>query len=58
MKQDIHTQINWLSRKQIRTILEGYGFAVYDAESTDDLRDALRDNIQDGTIPKEALCQS
>lgn len=50
MDQNIHKAINWLDRKQIVEILENYGFACYDSESTDELRDALRANIEDGTI--------
>jgi hypothetical protein len=42
--------INWLSREEIQEILEAYGFAVYDDEAIEDLREALRVNIEDGTI--------
>ena len=55
MEQTIHTQINWLERHQIQSILQEYGFAVYDSENTDDLRETLRENIQDGTISKSVL---
>lgn len=47
--------INWLDREKIVTILESYGFACYDSESTDDLRDALRTNIADNTIDPAVL---
>ena len=50
MDQDVHRAINWLDRQDIQDILERYGFAVNDDESTDDLRDALRSNVEDGTI--------
>ena len=50
MDQDVHRAINWLDRNDIQDILERYGFAVNDDESTDDLRDALRSNVEDGTI--------
>jgi len=50
MEQGTHKAINWLDRSEIQNILEKYGFAVNDDESTDDLREALRDNIADGTI--------
>lgn len=50
MDQEIHKAINWLDREKIVEILESYGFACYDKETTDELRDALRENIADGTI--------
>lgn len=50
MDQSIHTQINNLSREEIVKILEDYGFACYDSDVTDELRDALKANIEDGTI--------
>ena len=44
MKQIIHTAINWLSRAELIDILESpCGMACYDDESTDELRDAVRD---------------
>jgi hypothetical protein len=55
MDQEIHKAINWLDREQIVKILENYGFACYDSESTDDLREALRANIADGTIELSVL---
>lgn len=55
MDQEIHKTINWMDREQIVAILENYGFACYDSESTDDLRDALRANIEDGTIDPSVL---
>ena len=55
MKQEIHKAINWLDHSEIVNILESYGFACYDNESTDDLREALRENIADGTISNDVL---
>lgn len=55
MDQEIHKAINWLDREQIVKILENYGFACYDSESTDDLREDLRANIADGTIEPSVL---
>ena len=55
MDQETHTRINWLDREDIVKILENYGFACYDSESTDALRDALRSNIADGTIDPSVL---
>ena len=55
MEQSLHTQINNLSREQIVRLLENYGFACYDSESTDSLRDAVRANIEDGTIEPSDL---
>jgi len=55
MDQSTHTAINWLDRQQIIKILEEYGFACYDSESTDELREALRSNIADNTISISVL---
>lgn len=55
VSQDIHKAINWLDREKVVKILEGYGFACYDSESTDDLKSALRENIIDGTIDSSVL---
>lgn len=52
---EVSKAINWLDRDQIVKILESYGFACYDKESTDDLRDELRNNIADGTIDPSVL---
>lgn len=57
MDQKYHTAINWMDRSQITKILEDYGFAVYDSESTDELREALRNNVVDGTISKSILSE-
>jgi len=57
MQQATHTAINQLDREQIVKILEEYGFACYDSESTDELREALRSNIEDGTIDPSVLDQ-
>lgn len=55
VKQKIHTAVNWLSREQIVTLLEGNGMACYDSESTDDLRDALRECVANGDISPNDL---
>ncbi len=55
MDQSIHTAINWLDRSRVQKLLEGNGMAVYDSESTDDLKDALRQCVEDGDIPVAAL---
>ena len=55
MNQSTYTSINWLSREQLTEIFEGHGFAVSDSESNDDLRNALRENINDGTISEDML---
>jgi len=52
---DLARDLNWLERPKIVEILEAYGFACYDRESTDELRDALRENILDGTIPRSVI---
>jgi len=55
MSQSTLTAINWMDRSEIVTILEGYGFAVYDDESEADLRAALISNIEDGSIDELAI---
>lgn len=48
-------KINQLSRHKIQSIFESYGFAVYDHEPIEDLREDLRVNIEDDTIDPEIL---
>lgn len=50
MDQAIHARINWMDREEVVALLENVGIACYDSESTDELRDALRENVMDGTI--------
>jgi len=51
MKQELHTQINWMDRQMVIDILQDVAcIQCYDSESTDELRDTLRENIEDGTI--------
>jgi hypothetical protein len=52
MDNDIRRDINWLDREDVVNILEQYGFACYDHESTDSLRNELFNNILDRTIPE------
>jgi len=46
----INEKIDLMSREGIKSILESYGFAVYDNESYDSLNSALKANVKDGTI--------
>jgi len=55
MSQSTLTAINWMDRDEIVTLLEGYGFAVYDDESTATLRAALISNVEDGSIDELAI---
>ena len=55
MEQKVHTAINWLSRDQVVSLLEGNGMACYDTESIDDLKESLRACIEDGDISPEDL---
>ena len=45
-----HTAINRLDRPAVVRILEDHSFQCYESESTHELRDALRSNIEDQTI--------
>jgi hypothetical protein len=42
-----------LNFEQCKTILEAYGFAVYQSESVGRLREVIRANMLDGTIPSD-----
>lgn len=55
---DARRQINWMEREEIVQVLENYGFCCYDSETTESLRNALFENVEDGTIPKWELNQS
>jgi len=55
LTNDDYAKIRSLSRQEIAEILENYGFACYDHEDTEELREALLVNIQDGTIPLSML---
>lgn len=50
MDQIFHTALNWMSYEALKEILERHGFAVNHGESEDDLREAVRQNLMDGTI--------
>lgn len=53
--KDVWKLVNWMSREEIVAVLEAYGFACYDSETTAQLREALVVNIQDKTIPLNAV---
>ena len=54
--RDLAHQINWMSREKIVRILEDEaGIQCYDYEPTEDLVEALRANISDGTIRAEMI---
>ena len=52
-KPEIPENIRNMSRELAVAILEKYGFACHDNESLEDLHEAIRVNIADGTIPQE-----
>lgn len=55
MQQKYHTALNWMSYESLKTLLERHGFAVNSDESEDDLREAVRANVLDGTIPTSEI---
>ena len=57
MEQNIHTAINWLDRERIVELLERNGMACYDTESTDNLRETLRECVEDGDIAPNQLTE-
>lgn len=44
-----------MGRKQIVELLEGVSIECRDDETTEELREALKVNVEDGTIPADAL---
>ncbi len=53
--QEYHTAINRMDYGTLQTILEDHGFAVNSSESENDLRQAVRQNVIDGTIDKTVM---
>lgn len=53
--QAIHTAINWMDYGPLKELLEEYGIAVNSSDSEDDLREAVRANVLDGTIPRSRI---
>lgn len=51
----IAEKLNWLSYDKLSAILESYGFAINHDDSEDTLREAVRVNIEDGTIPEDII---
>jgi hypothetical protein len=55
MDQIFHTALNWMDHRSLKELLERYGFGVYASESEDDLRESVRANLLDGTIPTSEI---
>lgn len=55
MDQIYHSSLNWMGYQALKELLERYGFGVSPSESEDDLREAVRANLMDGTIPKSEI---
>ncbi len=55
LTQEDHTQINWLSRADITSLLENIGLVCYDSETIEELKEALVVSIEDGTIDCEDI---
>lgn len=55
LSKEVEKALNWCSRAKLQDILERHGFAVYDSETTEELREAVKVNIEDGTIAEDAL---
>ena len=54
-KRKRHNAIICLSRNKVVGILEGYGFTCYDNDTIYYLREVLRENIMDNTIPESVV---
>ena len=48
--RNVWKTVNWMDRQEIQNILESHGFAVYDRDTDDELRECLVRNVDDGTI--------
>jgi len=55
MKQEIHTQINNLEPIEILTLLMQIGIEVNETDMIGDLREAVRQNVEDGTLDASQL---
>lgn len=52
---DLRKTINWLSRSEVETLLNGIGIACYTEESDTFLRDTLQENVECGEISVESV---
>ena len=54
--RDLWKRVNWMDRDKIVALLQDVAsIQCYDHEPTDELRLALIENVEDGTIPAEML---
>lgn len=51
----IRTSLNWMDREALVAVLEGISIQCYDHESDDVLRDAIVQNIEDGTLSADDI---
>lgn len=61
ISQEVHTSLNWMDRSAIVSILEGISIQCYDHESDQVLREAVIQNIEDGTLEESeviAACEN
>lgn len=54
-EKNLRTCINWLTREQLKELLEGNGLAVFDSESTEDLGEALFECVEAGDIDEQTV---
>lgn len=55
VEEEAYHKLKALSRSELVHILESHGFKVYDRETTVELKEALKDNVLDGTLELEDL---
>ncbi len=55
LSRDARERIQQATRREIEDLLEGVSVQCYDSETTDELRDALIANVEDGTISPDSL---
>lgn len=58
ISQEVHTALNWMDREQIVDLLKGISIQCYDHESDQVLREAIIQNIDDGTLEESVVLDS
>jgi len=53
--REIWTALNWMDRADLEAILASVSIACYESESDSDLKRAIVDNIDDGTIEEDVV---
>ncbi len=57
MTPETEKALAWMGYSDFERILTEYGFAIHPSETEDDLREAVKVNILDGTIPEYIITE-